>query len=59
MKVNANFSSYQQEEYDHVIRYLNLEMGRNLKATSENVPINFTKDEINLYINRYDCQWFK
>jgi len=28
-------------------------MGLNLKDTSKNVPINFTKDEINLYMKRF------
>ncbi len=43
-----------QEEYDDVITYLNLEMGRDLKTRTEQVPINFTKDEINTYISRCD-----
>lgn len=43
----------EKEEYDRAVRFLNLEMGLNLKTESKNVPINFTKDEITLYINRF------
>jgi len=28
-------------------------MGLNLKHDKKNIPINFTKDEINVYINRF------
>lgn len=36
-----------------MIRFLRLEMGRDLKTESANVPISFTKDEINSYIKRF------
>ena len=35
------------------MRFLCLEMGLNLKDESKSVPINFTKDEINLYMKRF------
>jgi Ca2+-binding EF-hand superfamily protein len=42
-----------QEEYDNAVKFLCVEMGLDLKSESHNVPINFTKDEINLYIKRF------
>jgi len=42
-----------QEEYARARRFLGLEMGLNLKDESKSVPINFTKDEINLYMKRF------
>lgn len=35
------------------MRFLSLEMGLDLKDESKNIPINFTKDEINVYIKRF------
>jgi len=43
----------EQEEYAHAMRFLSLEMGLNLKDDRKSVPINFTKDEINLYMKRF------
>jgi glycerol-3-phosphate dehydrogenase len=43
----------EKAEYDLAINYLSVEMGLHLKDESKNVPINFVKDEINLYINRF------
>ena len=34
-------------------RFLSKEMGLNLKLQSQNVPINFTKEEINRYVARF------
>lgn len=42
-----------QEETARTTRFLKLEMGLDLKDESKNVPINFTKEEINVYINRF------
>ena len=47
------FCFVQQIEMDRALNFLNLEMGLHLKSNSRNVPINFTKDEINLYIQRF------
>ena len=43
----------EQEEYARARRFLCLEMGLNLKDDRKSVPINFTKDEINLYMKRF------
>lgn len=43
----------QQAELEHCTKFLQLEMGLNLKAESAAVPINFSKEEINTYINRF------
>lgn len=42
-----------KEELERAMRFLNLEMGLDLKDESKNIPINFTKDEINVYIKRF------
>ena len=43
-----------QNELAHATRFLRLEMGLNLKDESKNeVPINFSKEDINLYIQRF------
>ncbi|KAK2141192.1 hypothetical protein LSH36_1143g00045 [Paralvinella palmiformis] len=43
----------QQAELEHCTRFLQLEMGLNLKTESTAVPINFSKEEINTYISRF------
>ena len=43
----------EQEEYARARRFLCLEMGLNLKDDRKSVPINFTKDDINLYMKRF------
>ncbi|XP_064597841.1 LOW QUALITY PROTEIN: glycerol-3-phosphate dehydrogenase, mitochondrial-like [Liolophura sinensis] len=43
----------QKEEMEHCKRFLRREMGLDLKSASQNVPINFTKDEINQYVKRF------
>ena len=35
------------------MRFLRLEMGLDLKDHQKSIPINFTKDEINLYSSRF------
>ena len=47
------FFSFPQAEMARVTRFLKLEMGLDLKDESKNVPINFTKAEIDLYIQRF------
>ncbi|KAK2181288.1 hypothetical protein NP493_402g02030 [Ridgeia piscesae] len=46
-------SDRMKEEERRARRFLQLEMGLNLKHDKKNIPINFTKDEINVYINRF------
>lgn len=43
----------EKDEMERARRFLNLEMGLDLKDESKNIPINFTKDEINVYIKRF------
>ncbi|XP_074650932.1 glycerol-3-phosphate dehydrogenase, mitochondrial-like isoform X2 [Tubulanus polymorphus] len=40
-------------ETERARRFLTKEMGLELKALSQNVPINFTKDELNMYVKRF------
>ncbi|ESP00771.1 hypothetical protein LOTGIDRAFT_238523 [Lottia gigantea] len=45
----------QQEEMEKVKRFLRREMGLDIKRASESqVPINFSKDEINMYVKRFN-----
>ncbi|XP_021351671.1 glycerol-3-phosphate dehydrogenase, mitochondrial-like isoform X2 [Mizuhopecten yessoensis] len=43
----------QKEEIEHARTFLKREMGLDLGTGSKNVPINFTKDEINVYVKRF------
>ncbi|CAH1788191.1 unnamed protein product [Owenia fusiformis] len=43
----------QKEEMDSALLFLKNEMGLALKAEAKNVPINFTKEEINEYVKRF------
>lgn len=43
-----------KSELEHAERYLRTEMGLDIKrATEKDVPLNFTKDEINHYVRRF------
>ena len=42
-----------QEETERAKRFLRKEMGLDLGRAEANVPINFTKDEINQYVKRF------
>ncbi|XP_033728264.1 glycerol-3-phosphate dehydrogenase, mitochondrial-like isoform X2 [Pecten maximus] len=43
----------QKDEIEHARTFLRREMGLDLGTGAKNVPINFTKDEINLYVKRF------
>jgi len=44
----------QRAEIAHAERYLRCEMGLDIKRLTErNVPLNFTKDEVNKYVHRF------
>ncbi|VDI49682.1 Hypothetical predicted protein [Mytilus galloprovincialis] len=45
--------SRQQAEMEHAKQFLRREMGLDLGAGTSSVPINFTKDEINMYVKRF------
>ena len=42
-----------QEELEHAQRFLELEMGLNLRTDSSNIPINFTREEMDVFIRRF------
>jgi glycerol-3-phosphate dehydrogenase len=42
-----------QAEVEHAKLFLRREMGLDLGSGTANVPINFTKDEINMYVKRF------
>lgn len=43
-----------QAELAHAERYLRMEMGLDIKRqTQKDVPLNFTKDELNHYVRRF------
>lgn len=44
---------YIQEELSRARTFLRREMGLDLGSGASNVPINFTKDEINMYVKRF------
>lgn len=45
---------YLQEELKHAENLLRLEMGLDIKRlTEKDVPLNFTKDEINEFVRRF------
>ena len=43
----------QQAEVEHAKLFLRREMGLDLGSGTANIPINFTKDEINMYVKRF------
>nr|XP_034302358.1 glycerol-3-phosphate dehydrogenase, mitochondrial isoform X2 [Crassostrea gigas] len=45
--------SRQQEELSRARTFLRREMGLDLGSGASNVPINFTKDDINMYVKRF------
>lgn len=45
----------QEMELQNALRFLSLEMGRTLKVKSENVPINFSKEDMDTYIKRFSA----
>ncbi|XP_022325740.2 glycerol-3-phosphate dehydrogenase, mitochondrial-like isoform X1 [Crassostrea virginica] len=45
--------SRQQEELTSARAFLRREMGLDLGSGTSNIPINFTKDEINMYVKRF------
>lgn len=47
------YNLYIQEELSRARIFLRREMGLDLGSGASNVPINFTKDEINMYIKRF------
>lgn len=47
------YNIYVQEELSRARIFLRREMGLDLGSGASNVPINFTKDEINMYVKRF------
>lgn len=45
--------THKQEELSRARTFLRREMGLDLGSGASNVPINFTKDDINMYVKRF------